>query len=166
MKSILIGSCTAVVLAVAVACGGSGGGTPQTQPSGVPSGGGNNVNATTISILGDRGGASFTPNPAPSGNADLVFKNTDTQIHRIVANDGSFDSGDIAPGTTSKAVSMTTDGTNYHCLIHPDMIGAVSRRAPGRHRPAATSTAKCFCGSGVPRFRGPCARGYVVTPSP
>ena len=125
MKSILIGSCTAIVLAVVAACGGSGGGTPQTQPSGVPSGGGNNVNATTINILGDRGGASFTPNPAPNGSADLVFKNNDTQIHRIVANDGSFDSGDIAPGTT-KTVSLSTDGTNYHCLIHPDMIGAVA----------------------------------------
>ena len=125
MKSILIGSCAAIVLAVAVACGGSGGGTPQTQPSGVPSGG-NNVNATTISILGDRGGASFNPNPAPSGNLNLVFKNNDTQIHHIVANDGSFDSGDIAPGATSKAVSMATDGTNYHCTIHPDMIGAVA----------------------------------------
>jgi plastocyanin len=124
MKSILIGSCTAVVLAVVAACGGSsGGGAPQTQPSGVPSG--NNLNGTAISILGDRGGASFTPNPAPSGNSDLVFKNTDSQIHRIVANDGSFDSGDIAPGA-SKAVTMSSDGTNYHCMIHPDMIGAVA----------------------------------------
>jgi len=123
MKSILIGSCTALVLAVAVACGGSsGGGAPQTQPSGVPSGG---TNATTISILGDRGGASFTPNPAPSGASDLAFKNNDSQIHRIVANDGSFDSGDIAPGAT-KTVSLASDGTNYHCTIHPDMIGAVS----------------------------------------
>lgn len=125
MKSILIGSCTAIVLAVVAACGSSGGGTPQTQPSGVPSGG-NNVNATSITILGDLGGASFTPNPAPSGNLDLVFKNNDTQIHHIVANDGSFDSGDILPGATSKAVSMSTDGTNYHCTIHPDMIGAVA----------------------------------------
>jgi plastocyanin len=125
MKSILIGSCTALVLAVAVACGGSsGGGAPQTQPSGVPSGG-TNVNATTISILGDRGGASFTPNPAPSGASDLAFKNNDSQIHHIVANDGSFDSGDIAPGAT-KTVSLASDGTNYHCTIHPDMIGAVS----------------------------------------
>jgi len=123
MKSILIGSCTALVLAVAVACGGSsGGGAPQTQPSGVPSGG---TNATTISILGDRGGASFTPNPAPSGASDLAFKNNDSQIHHIVANDGSFDSGDIAPGST-KTVSLGSDGTNYHCTIHPDMIGAVS----------------------------------------
>ena len=137
MKSILIGSGTAIVLAVVVAAcgGGSGSGSPQTQPSGVPSGGGNNVNATTISILGDRGNASFTPNPAPSGNSDLVFKNTDTQIHRIVANDGSFDSGDIAPGATSKAVSMTTDGTNYHCVIHPDMIGAVTSASTGAPPP-------------------------------
>ncbi|HKW02915.1 MAG TPA: hypothetical protein VJN96_24030 [Vicinamibacterales bacterium] len=124
MKSILIGSCAAIVLAAVAACGSSGGGTPQTQPSGVPSGGGN-ANSSTISILGDRGGASFTPNPAPNGFSELAFKNNDTQIHRIVANDGSFDSGDIAPGAT-KSVALSTDGTNYHCLIHPDMIGAVA----------------------------------------
>jgi hypothetical protein len=123
MKSILTGSCAAVILAVVAACGSSGGGSPQTQPSGVPSGG---VNATTISILGDRGGDSFTPNPAPNGNPNLQWKNNDSVVHHIVANDGSFDSGDIAPGATSKMVALSTDGTNYHCTIHPDMIGSVA----------------------------------------
>ena len=134
MKSILTGSCLAAILAVVAACGSSGGGSPQTQPSGVPSGGGN-VNALTINILGDRGAGSFTPNPAPTGNSNLQFKNTDGVIHHIVANDGSFDSGDIAPGATSKVVSMTTDGTNYHCTIHPGMIGAVSSVATGAPPP-------------------------------
>lgn len=124
MKSILTGSCVAAILAVAAACGSSGGGSPQTQPSGVPSGGGN-VSAFTINIVGDRGAQSFTPNPVPNGNNSLQWKNTDSVVHHIVANDGSFDSGDIAPGATSKVVAMTTDGTNYHCTIHPGMIGAV-----------------------------------------
>ena len=130
MKSILSGSCAAVILAVAMACGSSGG--PST-PSGAPSGG--VVSATTINILGDHGGVSFSPNPAPSGNVDLQFKNTDSQIHHIVANDGSFDSGDIAPGATSKVVSLTTDGTNYHWTIHPGMVGAVSAASSGAPPP-------------------------------
>src|SRR5262252_7597903 len=100
MKSILTGACVAAILAVVAACGSSGGGgSAQTQPSGVPSGGGN-ANAVTINILGDRGGNSFNPNPVPNGNNNLQWKNTDSVVHHIVANDGSFDSGDIAPGAT------------------------------------------------------------------
>ena len=34
--------------------------------------------------------------------------------------------GDIAPGATSAQVDMPAQGTNYHCSLHPDMIGAVS----------------------------------------
>ncbi len=127
MKSILSGiSAAAIIAVVAAACGGGGGDSaPVTQPSGVPSGGGA-VSATAITILGDHGAVSFSPNPAPTGNTSLQFRNTDSVIHHIMANDGSFDTGDIAPGQTSKLVTMTTDGTNYHCTIHPGMIGAVS----------------------------------------
>lgn len=113
------GSVLAAVLLL-VACGSSGGSDPAPAPSGVV------VSATQISIVGERGSASFSPNPAPSGKQQLQWKNTDAETHRIVANDGSFDSGDILPGQTSKVINMTSDGTNYHCSIHPLMIGAVS----------------------------------------
>ena len=56
----------------------------------------------------------------------VVFRNNDSVAHRVVLNDGSIDTGDIAPGATSRAVSMPGSGTNYHCQIHPGMIGAVS----------------------------------------
>ncbi len=119
-SSVLQGSLVAAVLGL-VACGSSGSSSPaSTSPSSVV------VNATQISIVGDRGNLSFQPNPAPSGKQDLQWKNDDSVVHHIVANDGSFDSGDIAPGQTSKVVAMTTDGTNYHCTIHPLMVGAVS----------------------------------------
>jgi plastocyanin len=120
-SSVLSGTIAAAILSlVLAACGGGGGsGSNPTAPSGV-------VNATQISILGERGGFSFNPNPAPSGKQQLQWKNTDSETHHIVANDGSFDSGDIAPGASSKVVSMTSDGTNYHCSIHPLMIGSVS----------------------------------------
>ncbi len=121
MKSaVLQGALIAAVLAL-VACGSSGSSSTSTPaPSGVVS------NATQINILGERGANSFNPNPAPSGKVQLQWINTDNETHHIVANDGSFDSGDIAPGQTSKAINMTTDGTNYHCSIHPLMIGAVA----------------------------------------
>ncbi len=122
MKSVLLfGTIVAGALAL-VACGSSGGSSASPAP--LPSTA--VTDATQVTISGQLGALSFVPNPAPSGKQQLQFKNNDSIVHHIVANDGSFDSGDIAPGTTSKVVTMTSDGTNYHCTIHPLMIGAVS----------------------------------------
>jgi plastocyanin len=46
--------------------------------------------------------------------------------HRVVLNDGSADTGDIAPGATSRQITMPNSGTNYHCTIHAGMIGSVA----------------------------------------
>jgi plastocyanin len=112
----------AAIIAVAAlsACGGGGGGSSSTAPSTVPSG------AVTITINGQNGVQSFTPNPASAGGQMVVFKNSDSVTHRVVLNDGSIDTGDIAPGATSKAVQMPSDGTNYHCSLHAGMVGAVA----------------------------------------
>jgi plastocyanin len=61
----------------------------------------------------------------------VVFRNADSIVHRVVLNDGSIDTGNIAPGATSAAVRMPTGGTNYHCSLHPAMIGAVTPVAGG-----------------------------------
>ncbi len=104
-------------LAVALtltACGGSSG--SPTAPT----------SNTTISITGQRGSQSFSPNPAFAGGRAVVWRNADTDTHRIVANDGSFDTGDLAPGATSALVPMAEGGLNYHCSIHPTtMFGAI-----------------------------------------
>jgi plastocyanin len=121
-RSIVRGALIAAVLALA-ACGSSGSSSPATPSAPVAS------SATTISILGDKGSQSFVPNPAPNGQLQLQWKNTDSITHHIAATDGSFDAGEVGPGQTSKVVTMTTDGTNYYCMIHPDMIGAVDSNA-------------------------------------
>ena len=118
-SSVLRGAIIAATLAV-VACGSSSS-SPPTSPSTST-----NTNLNLINILGLRGAQSFTPNPAPSGKSQLQWSNSDSITHRIVANDGSFDTGNIAPGATSTVVVMMSDGTNYHCSIHPGMIGTVS----------------------------------------
>jgi len=98
----------------AASCGGSKG--TGTTPSG------NNV---VISITGENGAQSFSPNPADAGGKTVVFKNNDAIVHRVQLNDGSIDTGDIAPGQTSRIVSIPSSGTNYHCTIHGTMVGAV-----------------------------------------
>jgi plastocyanin len=110
-----------VVLGIACAgCGGgSGGGSSPTSPSPSPA-------ANIINVNGSNGTQAFSPNPSSFGGQMVVFKNNDTVAHRVVLNDGSIDTGNIAPGATSQAVQMPGGGTNYHCSIHPGMIGAVS----------------------------------------
>jgi plastocyanin len=80
----------------------------------------------TISITRQDGAQSFSPNPADVGGMTVVFRNDDTIVHRVVLNDGSVDTGNIAPNATSAPVTMPAGGTNYHCSLHPDMVGAVN----------------------------------------
>src|SRR5262245_28665006 len=96
------------VLAAALAVSASGGSNP-------PAPSGNTTNAQTITITGQAGARSFSPNPAEFGGQLVQFKNNDTITHRVALNDGSLDTGDIAPGATSRAIAMPTGGTNYHC---------------------------------------------------
>jgi plastocyanin len=124
---------------VAAACGGGYGGTPTSPP---PNTGGGSSNATTISIAGDRGSQSFSPNPGSLGQDLMVnWRNTDGVVHRIVLNDGSGDTGNINPGTTSTAVRVPANGTNYHCTIHPGMIGSI--RTSGGDPPPPCSGQYC-----------------------
>ena len=110
----------ALICALAVsACGGGGSSPTPTSPSapGVP---------LTITITSQNGAQSFSPNPANAGGQMVVFRNNDSVAHRVVLNDGSIDTGTIAPGATSTAVRMPTAGTNYHCSLHAGMVGAIA----------------------------------------
>ncbi len=51
-------------------------------------------------------------------NNTVTFVNKDTSPHTVTADDGSFDSGNIAPGA-SWTYTFTTPGTfHYHCTYH------------------------------------------------
>jgi plastocyanin len=112
-----------------VSCGGSGGGyggsnssTPApTTPS--PTG----TNVITVTITGNKGAQSFSPNPAMCATGQtVVWKNADTITHRIVIQDLGVDTGDLAPGATSSPVSLANVSKPYHCSIHPTMVGALN----------------------------------------
>ena len=108
---------------LAAACGGGSGGTMPTTPT--PTGGGSG-SAATIEIKGDRGNQSFSPNPGtPGDNQAVIWRNTDNTVHHIVLNDGNGDTGDINPGAASRAIAIPAGGANYHCTIHPTMIGSI-----------------------------------------
>ena len=118
MQSLFVRMWAVAAVATLVACGGDGGGTP-TSPSSPAA-------TVTISITSQAGSQAFSPNPAQAAGQLTAFRNDDAFVHRVVLNDGSIDTGDIAPGATSRAVMMPAAGTNFHCSIHPTMIGSVN----------------------------------------
>lgn len=109
-----------IVIAMCVASCGSSSTPTAPSPSASPG-----TTTATIVINRQNGSLSFSPNPAAFGGQSVVFRNADSVIHRVQLNDMSVDTGDIAPGATSRAVQMPANGTNYHCALHPDMVGAV-----------------------------------------
>jgi plastocyanin len=113
----LLAACTA-----ASACGGkdssSSGGTPTTPGTVTPA-------AVTVSIVATQGNKSYVPNPVSVATAEqVVFKNNDTVVHHIVMDDGSVDFGNLSPGASSQARSVS--GGNFHCANHPSMVGSIN----------------------------------------
>ena len=125
-RSLVATSAVALAMIVAAACGGGSSTSTPSSPSPAPS-----ATAFTITVTQQNGAQSFSPNPALAGGQMVVFRNADTIVHRVMLNDGSLDTGDIAPGATSRAVRMPETGANYHCSLHPAMVGAVSPMAGG-----------------------------------
>ena len=57
--------------------------------------------------------------------ATVTWTNSDTTVHTVTADDGSFNSGNIAIGATYSRVFNTAGIVAYHCTIHPEMTGKV-----------------------------------------
>jgi plastocyanin len=117
------------VLALAAwSCGGDkygDGGGPMSMPT--PAANGSSATTSIVTIVGQQGLLSFRPNPASLPTGTLVtWHNADTATHRIVMNDGSFDSGEIVPGSSSSVMRLGHAGGGYHCTIHPTkMFGSL-----------------------------------------
>lgn len=53
------------------------------------------------------------------------WTNTDTQPHTVTADDGSFDSSDIAPGDTFMHTFEEPGSVPYHCRNDPDFVAVI-----------------------------------------
>jgi plastocyanin len=95
--------------------------TPSPTPTPTPS-------VLVIEILGERGNMSFSPaNASLTVGQQVRWHNTDIQGHTATQNGGGFDTGIIAPGATTAPITLSRPGTlNYHCEIHPSMVGALN----------------------------------------
>jgi plastocyanin len=97
------------------------GGNPSTPTPVIPG-------AVTINVVAVNGAQSFSPNPAtlPAGQM-VVWHNVDNITHHVVLNDKSIDTGDLAPGASSQPMAVAAVGGQYHCSIHPVMVGSVNQ---------------------------------------
>ena len=109
------------------ACGGNSyssgsGGNPTSPTASTPEG------VVTINVVAINGAQSFSPNPAtlPAGQM-IVWHNVDTTTHRVVLDDRSVDTGDLAPGASSQPMAIGSGGGRYHCSIHPVMVGSINQ---------------------------------------
>ena len=107
-------------------CGGNGysnGGRNPTSPT--PPG---YSGVVTINVVAINGAQSFSPNPStvPAGQK-VVWHNVDNITHDVVLNDRSVDTGNLAPGASSQPMTIGGSGGQYHCSIHPVMIGSINQ---------------------------------------
>jgi plastocyanin len=121
---------TATVLTLGLAtwgCSGSGYSSGSTSsPAGPTPLTSNGV--VTINIIAINGAQSCSPNPAtlPAGQM-VVWHNVNNTTHRVVLNDRSLDTGDLAPGASSQPMAIGAASGQYHCSIHPEMIGSINQ---------------------------------------
>lgn len=94
---------------------------PAPAPSPAPSA------QVTIAIVGSAGSAAFSPNPASASlGTAVVWRNNDRTLHHILLDNGT-DVGDVSPGATSRSITVTTTSPlNFHCTIHPSMVGSIN----------------------------------------
>lgn len=60
-----------------------------------------------------------------SEGSTITWDNRDSVTHTASADDGSFDTGSIFPGTSRSAVVQGSGVIPYHCNIHPFMTGSI-----------------------------------------
>jgi parallel beta-helix repeat protein len=97
-------------------------------PAPCPNFPGNAPATKAVSIVGNSGANSFVPNPVAAAAGDMVVwtNNHPFSIHRIVLDDGSYDSGNLGSGQSGPPLTVPASGVNYHCSIHPSMVGTIT----------------------------------------
>jgi plastocyanin len=111
-----------IVLVAVAACGSS---TPTS-----PSTGGTNTQGTPVSIVSGaslKTNTAYAPNPVVvAAGGTVTWTNNDNTSHTSVGNDGSWSSGNIAPGAQFSRMFPTAGSYTYHCSIHPGMVATVT----------------------------------------
>ena len=118
-----------VLVASSVACG-SGYGSSPASPSPTPSTPA--PPGTTSSSVSIPVGAEVLRNRAfmpdeldVTAGTTVTWVNTDSTTHTSTSNASGWNSGNIAPGSSFSLAFQNAGTFQYHCAIHPGMVGTV-----------------------------------------
>src|SRR5438309_3139759 len=106
----------------------------------------------------------FSPKPIQvTVGSSVTWTNATAPVHTATSDSGAWDTGNIAPGATSSAISFPTAGTfTYHCAIHPSMTGSVIVSAAAATSPPVRALAPGGGGAAQYRPRLPLGAGLLV----
>jgi plastocyanin len=122
MRTASIAMLLATVAAVS-ACTGASGVAPTPAPPSAPAA----PSQVAVDVAEINGPYSFYPSPAMVvTNQTVVWRNRDTVTHHVVFDENTIDTGTLAPGTLSQPMTIGVGTWNYHCSIHPTMVGSVT----------------------------------------
>ena len=95
--------------------------TPTTAPTAAPTTAPSNGNSISIANF------AFAPNSLTvKVGTKVTWTNNDSVAHTVTENNGAFNSGDLAPGS-SYSFTFSKAGTySYHCSIHPSMTATIT----------------------------------------
>jgi plastocyanin len=69
----------------------------------------------------------YSPNPVTiTRGSTITWVNNDTTTHDQVADGGTFDTRDVAPGAQASVTFQNSGTFPYHCGRHPGMVGTIN----------------------------------------
>ena len=116
-----------LIALMAIALGACSGSSASTAPSATsqaasqaPAGGSSSSAVEIKNFAFDPAGASVT------AGSKVTWTNSDSTAHTVTFDDGSADSGNLAPGATFDHTFASAGTFAYHCAIHSSMKGTVT----------------------------------------
>jgi len=98
--------------------------TTPSSPSPTPTG---SVSSVSIPVGASTQGAhAYAPDQINvTAGTTVTWMNTDVVAHTATSDAGTFNSGTVPPGGQFSAAFATPGTFQYHCTIHPGMVGSV-----------------------------------------
>src|SRR5215831_613712 len=110
-------SLLAALVGLSIGCGSSSPSSPSNPGTPVSIVNGSSTLTTTA----------YAPNPVSIAvGGTVTWTNNDITTHTATADNGSFSSGNIAPGASFSRTFSTAGSFTYKCTIHPNMVGTVN----------------------------------------
>lgn len=114
-------SVLAGLIVLTIGCGSSSPSSPSNTPT---------TTGTPVSIVNGSSTlttTAYSPNPVSVAvGGTVTWTNNDVTTHTATSDDGSFNSGNMAPGATFSRTFSAAGTFTYHCAIHPGMVGTVT----------------------------------------